>query len=79
MIVTTSSRISLTLLKGSRLSVFAVGGGGAADSSYAGSSGFFTLDTHDINETQSVVLDITIGNGGSRIVGLTPGPGGSFT
>jgi len=64
LILTASSRMNLTLLEGSRLSVFAVGGGGAADSTYAGSSGFFKHQTLFINQTQSVVLDITIGNGG---------------
>ena len=64
LILTASSRMNLTLLEGSRLSVFAVGGGGAADDSYAGSSGFFTLLSDYISQTQSMVLDIEIGSGG---------------
>ena len=45
--------------------MFAVGGGGAASGSYAGSSGYFKQKTIDITQTQTLVIDITIGLGGS--------------
>ena len=57
--------MNLTIPQGSTLSIFAVGGGGAANGGTAGSSGFFKHRTVAINKTQSLVLDITIGNGGS--------------
>ena len=44
--------------------MFLVGGGGAADSSTAGSSGFFTYQTNDVSQHESLFFDITIGDGG---------------
>ena len=63
--MTTSSRLNLVIPQGFRqLSVFVVGGGGAADGSTAGSSGFFKHQILDVDQTQSYVLDVTIGGGG---------------
>ena len=45
--------------------MFLVGGGGAASSRFAGSSGFFTHQTNDISQHESLFFDITIGDGGS--------------
>ena len=44
--------------------MFAVGGGGAASGGTAGSSGYFKQKTIDITQTQTLVIDITIGLGG---------------
>ena len=62
--MTTSSTLNVTVPQGSQLSVFAVGGGGAANSGTAGSSGFFKHEILVLNETQSFVLEVTIGKGG---------------
>ena len=62
--MTTSSTLNETVLRGSQLSVFAVGGGGAAGSATAGSSGFFKHETLNVDQTQAFVLDVTIGDGG---------------
>ena len=64
LILTTSTTLNLTIPQGLQLSVFLVGGGGAADTSTAGSSGFFKHEILVLNETQSFVLEVTIGKGG---------------
>ena len=64
LILTTSTTLNMTIPQGSQLSVFLVGGGGAADTSTAGSSGFFKHEILVLNETQSFVLEVTIGKGG---------------
>ena len=73
--MTTSSTLNVTVPRGSQLSVFAVGGGGAAGSATAGSSGFFKHETLNVDQTQAFVLDVTIGDGG-RLSGAS---GGSTT
>jgi len=67
LIVTTSSTLNVTIPQGSQLSVFVVGGGGAANSGTAGSSGFFKHETLNVDQTQSFVLEVTIGLGGMSI------------
>ena len=64
LIVTSSTKVTWDLPQGSRLSVFAIGGGGADGVGTAGSSGFFKHTTVDITQTQTLVIDITIGLGG---------------
>ena len=70
--MTTSSKINVTLPKGSTevLHLFLVGGGGAASHSKVaryntgGSSGLYTHQTFDISENESLFFDITVGDGG---------------
>jgi len=64
LIVTTSSTLNVTIPQGYQLSVFVVGGGGAASGGTAGSSGFFEHETLNVDQTQSFVLEVTIGRGG---------------
>ena len=65
--MTTSSTLNVTIPQGSQLSVFVVGGGGAANSGTAGSSSFFKHETLNVDQTQSFVLEVTIGLGGMSI------------
>ena len=68
--MTTSSRLNVVIPQGfHHLSVFVIGGGGAADGATAGSSGFFKHQILDVDQTQSYVLDVTIGVGGGRYSG----------
>ena len=70
--MTTSSKINVTLPKGSTevLHLFLVGGGGAASyskvASYntGGSSGLYTHQTFDVSENETLFFDITVGDGG---------------
>jgi len=65
LIVTSSANISLHIPSNKILAIFAMGGGGSADNSQAGASGFFKY-VEDVPCHGSVVLGVTIGEGGKR-------------
>ena len=61
--VANSTSLSVVLLSHQALAIFAVGGGGAADGSKAGSSGFFKY-APNVPCAGTVQLEIAIGAGG---------------
>merc|ERR1712080_504428 len=65
LIVTSSANISFHIPSNKILAIFAMGGGGSADNSQAGASGFFKY-VEDVPCHGSVVLGVTIGEGGKR-------------
>ena len=63
-VVKSSARISLVIPTNKTLSMFAIGGGGAADSGWAGASGYIQ-HIPDLSYSGLVELDITVGQGGA--------------
>jgi len=63
-IVTHSRPIELFIPAGATLGVFAMGGGGGADDSYSGSSGFFSYQELPVEASGIYPVSVTIGEGG---------------
>jgi hypothetical protein len=65
-VLSESTTLEVTVPKGKRLAVFAVGGGGGADDVYSGSSGFFKYHTQQTVQADTVVnVKVVIGGGGA--------------
>jgi len=63
-IVTSGKNLDLFIPAGASLGVFAMGGGGGADDSYSGSSGFFSYEVLPVEASGTYNVNVTIGRGG---------------
>jgi len=70
--INSSTNITFHMPSNKTLAIFGMGGGGAADSAQAGSSGFFKYE-ENVSCVGSVQIDVTIGEGGNQS-GRTGGP-----
>merc|ERR1719481_95750 len=68
-ILTESYEFDINLSEGTYLAIFAMGGGGGADDSVSGSSGFFQYSVQQVTESRVFNVAVTIGAGGDNTAG----------